>query len=216
MVSTRGATRYCLTDSRSGTHNPGTGSRVTNATLCTALQAGHCLRHLCARIPQRSCSTLISMRGATRYCLTDSCSHTPNPGTVSRATNAALSTALQADHSLRQACGGMSVWSCSTLISTQGATRYCLTDSCPGTPNPGTVSRVTNAALSTALQAGRRLRQACGGMSPAVSEERDQPGRLVTACDGFVVGYPQRSVRDGISLEGCTKRSGRNRGRSPR
>ena len=40
----------------------------------------------------------------------------------------------------------------------------------PHTPNPGTVSRVTDAALSTALQAGHSLRHLCGGMSPAVSE----------------------------------------------
>ena len=50
----------------------------------------------------------------------------------------------------------------------------------PHTPNPGTVSRVTNASLSTALQAGHSLRHLCAGIS-------------------------LRSVRSEISLEGCTQ-----------
>ena len=57
----------------------------------------------------RCCHYLALSKDKARYCLTDSRSHTPNPGTVSRATNAALSTALQAGHSLRHLCAGMSV-----------------------------------------------------------------------------------------------------------
>ena len=37
--------------------------------------------------------------------------------------------------------------------------RYCLSDSSLHPSNPGTLSRVTDASLSTALQADRRLRQ---------------------------------------------------------
>ena len=39
-------------------------------------------------------------------------------------------------------------------ITSPQMARYCLTDSCHSVYNPGTVSRVTNATLSTALQAG--------------------------------------------------------------
>ena len=141
----------------------------------------------------RCCHYLALSKDKARYCLSDSCPHTPNPGTVSRVTNASLSTALLADRRLRQACAGISPAVMQYLESTRGATRYCLTDSPPHTPNPGTVSRATNAALSTALQAGHclrqicadftlqaghSLRQTCAGISAAISEERDQPVRL--------------------------------------
>ena len=119
--------------------------------------------------------------------------HTHNPGTVSRATTASLSTALQAGRGLRQICAGISPAVMQYLESTRGSTRYCLTDSHPHTPTPGTVSRVTNASLSTALQAGRgllqicadftlqaghSLRHLCARISAVVSEGRVQPGRL--------------------------------------
>ena len=42
----------------------------------------------------------------------------------------------------------------STSYQTKYIARYCLTDSSPHASNPGTVSRVTTASLSTALQAG--------------------------------------------------------------
>ena len=118
------------------THNPGTVSRATTASLSTALQAGRGLRQICAGISPAVMQYLESTRGSTRYCLTDSPPHTPNPGTVSRATNAALSTALQAGHCLRQICADFT------------------------------------------LQAGHSLRQTCAGISAAISEERDQPVRL--------------------------------------
>ena len=70
--------------------------------------------------------------------------HTPNPGTVSRVTNAALSTALQAGRRLRQICADF------TLHADL---------------------RLRQACADFTLQAGHSLRQACGGMSPAVSEE---------------------------------------------
>ena len=41
----------------------------------------------------------------------------------------------------------------STSYQTKYMARYCLTDSSPHASNPGTVSRVTNATLSTAFQA---------------------------------------------------------------
>ena len=44
------------------------------------------------------------------------------------------------------------------LVTSQLMARYCLTDSCHCVYTPGTASRVTNASLSTALQAGRSLR----------------------------------------------------------
>ena len=40
------------------------------------------------------------------------------------------------------------------LVTSPLMARYCLTDSSHCVYNPGTVSRVTNATLSTALQAG--------------------------------------------------------------
>ena len=46
----------------------------------------------------------------------------------------------------------------STSYQTAHIARYCLTDSSPHAPNPGTLSRVTDASLSTALQADRHLR----------------------------------------------------------
>ena len=53
---------------------------------------------------------------------------------------------------------GMSVYNAclegSTSYQTKYIARYCLTDSSPHASNPGTVSRVTTASLSTALQAG--------------------------------------------------------------
>ena len=42
----------------------------------------------------------------------------------------------------------------STSYQTKYIARYCLTDSSPHASNPGTVSRVTTASLSTAFQAG--------------------------------------------------------------
>ena len=42
----------------------------------------------------------------------------------------------------------------SASYQTKYIARYCLTDSSPHASNPGTVSRVTTALLSTALQAG--------------------------------------------------------------
>ena len=45
----------------------------------------------------------------------------------------------------------------STSYQTKYIARYCLTDSSPHASNPGTVSRVTTALLSTALQAGRDI-----------------------------------------------------------
>ena len=45
----------------------------------------------------------------------------------------------------------------STSYQTKYIARYCLTDSSPHASNPGTVSRVTTATLSTALQADRNM-----------------------------------------------------------
>ena len=45
------------------------------------------------------------------------------------------------------------------LVTSPLMARYCLTDSCRCVYTTGTASRVTNASLSTALQAGRSLRQ---------------------------------------------------------
>ena len=45
----------------------------------------------------------------------------------------------------------------STSYQTKYIARYCLTDSSPHASNPGTVSRVTTASLSTALQAGHNM-----------------------------------------------------------
>ena len=46
----------------------------------------------------------------------------------------------------------------STSYQTTHIARYCLSDSSPYTSNPGTLSRVTDASLSTALQADRHMR----------------------------------------------------------
>ena len=45
----------------------------------------------------------------------------------------------------------------STSYQNKHIARYCLPGSCPHALNPGTLSRVTDASLSTALQAGRYL-----------------------------------------------------------
>ena len=69
---------------------------------------------------------------------------------------------------------------CHYLALSKDKARYCLTDSRSGTFNPG---------LCPGLRTLRLV----------------QPYRLVTACDRLAPGYPQRSVRSGISLEGCTQ-----------